>query len=279
MKKVFFHIHLWKTAGTSFLNICSENFKKQFRRDTMLIQDWFLSLQQLQWLLDYHDWLRCYSCHMLNGDLPYDNTSDIEVIGIAFVRNPVNRFISSYNFQSGKNYRGGIAKEFKFDEFLQKTLVDDDNQMWRNGQTFVLGGSGTETGLAVVSERIKKKRLILLPTERFDESCVLLERLFQDDFKDCSYTRQNVSKSTASISEQQRTTIAQYMNIDFKLFDLANVYLDETLDHLFLDRSERQQYLDNFRRRCGRKKLNKQAIYLVKNPISAVKAVMKKVIR
>ena len=139
MKRVFFHIHIWKTGGTTFFNMCSRNFGRDFLRDVMFIQNWFLSVEQLQWLLKYHDWIRCYSCHMLSGDLPY-NYESRAVVGIAFVRNPVDRFISSYNFQRGANYRGGIAKQESFDTFIKKALIDEDNPWWRNGQTFILGG-------------------------------------------------------------------------------------------------------------------------------------------
>ena len=195
----------------------------------MLIQNWFLSNKQLQWLLDYHDWIRCYSCHMLSGDLPYEQKNR-EVIGVAFVRNPVNRFISSYNFQRGGQYRGGIAKDNDFDDFFSKALVEEDNPRWRNGQTFILGGSGTQAGYDRIAERVKNGQLILLPMERFDECCVLLERLFPEDFKDCSYTRFNVSRRVQSVSEKQRDAVAEYMDIDLKLLELANTYLDTTLD-------------------------------------------------
>ena len=275
MNRVFFHIHIWKTGGTSFFNICRENFGKGFHRDIMLIQDWFLSNQQLRWLLDYHYWVRCYSCHMLSGDLPYD-VSGTEVIGIAFVRNPVNRFVSSYNSARGDNYQGGIAKDTNFDDFYVKALVDVVNPMWRNGQTFVLGGSGTETGLVRISERVRNGQIVLLPTERFDESCILLERLFPNDFKDCSYTRYNVSKRGEAITEYQRTAISQYMDIDFKLLTLANDYLDSTLDRLFPDPNERQQYIDNFRHRCKLKKRRQRVTYVVKYMDRSIKTLLRK---
>lgn len=241
----------------------------------MLIQNWFLSIDQLRWLLDYHDWIRCYSCHMLSGNLPYDE-SDTEVIGIAFIRNPVDRFISSYNFQRAQNYRGGIAKEHDFDEFYSKALVNDVNPMWRNGQTFILGGSGTEDGLKVVSERLGKGQIVVLPMERFDESCMLLERLFPDDFQDCSYTRRNVSKQKAPVSEKQRANISQYMDIDLKLYSLANEYLDASLNRLFPDSTERQNYIDDFQHRCKSKKWRARLFYITRDFRGAVKAMYKK---
>ena len=146
MRRAIFHIHIWKTGGSTFLNICRKNFGKGFHRQNMLVQDWALSTKQLSWLLDYHKWLRCYSCHMLSGDLPYD-MEDIEVHGLAFVRNPVDRLVSNYHYMMNPNYRGGFHKGMDFDEFYVREL-DDDNPWYRNGQTCVLGGSSTEEGLA-----------------------------------------------------------------------------------------------------------------------------------
>jgi hypothetical protein len=274
MRRVFFHVHIWKTGGTSFLNICSENFGKGFHRDFMLIQNWFLSIQQLQWLLEYHDWIRCYSCHMLSGQLPYDSEGK-EVLAIAFVRDPVNRFISSYSYQRGDNYRGGVAKDFDFDGFIRQALVDTDNPMWRNGQVFVLGGSRTENGIDIIMENVRKGHLILLPTERFDESCILLEKMFPEDFKDCSYIRYNVSKRTKPATDDQRAAISRYMDLDFKLLAHANSYLDSNLDRLFASIGERQFYLDDFKHRCEMKKRRNRVVMLGKKVKRAIRSVLK----
>ena len=249
MKRVFFHVHIWKTGGVSFYSICKRNFGESFRRDIMLIQNWFLTREQLEWLLGYHGWLRCYSCHMLSGDLPYERDNE-DVVGIAFVREPVSRFISSYNFQKGDAYLGGHAKTHAFEDFVRKALVDVDDPWWRNGQTFTLGGSRDEAGWSRIVQRVAKGQLILLPTERFDESCVLLERLFPDDFKDCRYTRMNVSQRRDVGFDMQRETIAKYMDQDSRLWAYANEYLDSKLAELLSDEVQRQEYLSDFRRRC-----------------------------
>jgi predicted DNA-binding protein YlxM (UPF0122 family) len=265
MGRLFFHIHIWKTAGTTFFNICSDNYGKKFHRDKMLIQNWFLSKDQLLWLMEYHGWIRCYSCHMLNGDLPFENDLEKEVVGIAFVRDPVDRFISSYHFQRGQNYRGGVAKEHDFDDFCKTALEDTFNPMWRNGQTYILGGKGDAEGLNKVNERIQQNNIILLPTERFDESCVLLEKLYPSDFTDCSYTRKNVSKKNTPITEEQRRRVAQWMETDLKLLELANQQLDLSLQRLFQSNSELNNYLSSFNRRCKIKKQRQRVSHLTRN--------------
>lgn len=278
MRRVFFHIHIWKTAGATFLNMCRNNFGKAFHRDIMLVQEWFLSVEQLRWLLTYHNWIRFYSSHMLSGNLPY-KVEDTEVFGVSLVRNPIDRFISSYHYMMGANYQGGFPKEMSFDEFYVQVLENEDNPMWRNGQTYILGGSRTEEGLANIRKRVERGQLILLVTERFDESCIALERLFPEDFKDCSYVCFNISSNRETISKSQRRAVSQYMDFDAKLLTIANEYLDATLDRLFPDSNERKQYLNDFRKRCQTKVRKKRFINAFKSIERVIKIAAHNIIR
>ena len=231
----------------------------------MLIQEWTLSTQQLNWLLEYHKWIRCYSCHMLSGDLPYD-VEDTEVLGISFVRNPIDRFISSYHYMMDDNYHGGYLKGTSFDEFYARTFINVDNPLWRNGQTHIIGGNTSEEeALSQIRKRLIMGRLILLVTERFDESCIVLERLFPADFKDCSYIRYNVSPKKRIVTESQRKAVSEYTNLDTELLAIANDYLDATLDRLYPNLKERQQYLTDFRRRCQSKDRKNRVIKAAKS--------------
>jgi hypothetical protein len=243
----------------------------------MLVQDWALSKKQLRWLLDYHQWIRCYSSHMLSGDLPY-NMEDTEVLGLAFIRNPVDRLISNYHFMMDSKYRGGFSKGMSFDEFYVRELKDD-NPWYRNGQTYVLGGSATEEGLAKIHERMQQGRLALLVTERFDESCIVLEHLFPEDFKDCSYIPYNISSKSRTISDEQRKAASRYMKLDSRLLMLANDWLDTTLDRLFPNGHNRQQYFEDFRRRCILKKRKQSIIRVGKTLDRNIKTVITKIFR
>lgn len=65
-----------------------------------------------------------------------------------------------------------------FDDFYNRALKNENSPMWRNGQTYILGDSASEAALAKIEEQVQEGRLILLVTERFEESCIVLERLF-----------------------------------------------------------------------------------------------------
>jgi hypothetical protein len=210
---------------------------------------------------------------MLSGDLPYERENE-EIIGLAFVREPVSRFVSSYNFQRGDTYLGGHAKHHVFEEFVRKALVEEDNPWWRNGQTFTLGGSGDEEGLSRVRERVSKGQLILLPTERFDECCVLLERLFPGEFSDCRYTRLNVSQRRETGSEMERDTIAKYMERDSELWNYANEFLDLKLRGIFPTEVQQQEYMREFQRRCNRLPIRERLGILEKKVRRAARGVL-----
>ena len=282
-RRVFFHIHTWKTGGSTFLNICRNNFGPNFHRDIMLVQQWFLSPDQIRWLLNYHKWIRCYSCHMISGDLPYDYL-DAEVIGIAFVRKPVDRFVSSFKYMKDKNYRGGFHKNVSFNEIFSRTFIEVDNPWWRNGQTHVLSGQiSNRDALRTIIKLVEKGRLILLVTERYDESCIVLEKLFPIEFKDCSYVKYNVSPMKIKLDERQHKAVAEYVKLDNKLHKIANQILDSELERLFPQPKEKDKYLSAFKEKCRKKqrnhrisnKLNSFENALKKSSLNHIKKLMK----
>ncbi|MBU4202148.1 MAG: aminotransferase class IV, partial [Candidatus Altiarchaeota archaeon] len=46
------------------------------------------------------------------------------------------------------------------------------NGIRANGQTYILGGAADEPSLKIIEDRVKTGRLILLRSDRFDESCI-----------------------------------------------------------------------------------------------------------
>ena len=213
---------------------------------------------------------------MLSGDLPYDLRGP-DIIGLSFIRNPIDRFVSTFNYMTSDHYRGGYNKDIGFDELYTRAFVDVDNPWWINGQTNILGGGFKgEAAIAKIRENLKNGQLILLVTERFDESCIVLERLFPNDFKDCSYIRYNESRKKKQITESQRQAVLQYMTYDMELHRIANNFLDSELKQLYPDLNERRIYLENFRKRCKSKERRHNAIQksrLLENKVK--KAVLK----
>jgi len=265
VRRLFIHIHLWKTGGTTFFNMCRRNFGKGFRRDTMMIQDWSLTAEQVRWIIDYHSWLSCYSCHMVSSDLPYE-MDGVDLRAVSFVRNPIDRYISSYHYQRSIEKVGPGSRARNFVEFYHNTLGKGDDDPYGNGQTFVLGGAKTEQSLQHVTELVEQGRLLLLVTERFDESCLLLESVFSEDFKDCSYVPLNVSEKKETIGDAERKLVERHNTLDLKLHKMANEFLDRGLESYFGSKEALHKGLSEFRKRCRKKplmnKVGAAALYL-----------------
>ena len=83
----------------------------------------------------------------------------------------------------------------------------------------------------------------------------------------------------ATISNRQRAEIAQYMDLDFTLCDLANEYLDASLDKSFPDATERQQYIDDFRNRCKLKKRRQRITYAFGKIENTIKSGLKRIVQ
>lgn len=107
----------------------------------------------------------------------------------------------------------------------------------------------------------------------------MLECLFPDDFKDCSYIRYNVSTKKKIITESQRKAVSQYMNFDTELHEIANNYLDATLDRLYPDPNERQRYLKDFKKRCQAKRRRQSFIDTAKSFEHSIKKAVMKMIK
>ena len=89
--------------------------------------------------------------------------------------------------------------------------------------------------------------------EQFDEACVCLEQLFPKSFSDLSYVSVNVSKKDTEVSEDERRYIGQFLKLDQPVFDLADSFLDQTIDRAFPSREEFQRKLGEFKELCSRR--------------------------
>lgn len=233
----------------------------------MIIQDWSLTKEQLRWIIDYHSWLRCYSCHMVSSDLPYD-MDGVDLRAICFVRNPIERYISVYHYQRSIEKVGPGSRAQNFVEFYHNTLGKGEDDPYKNGQTFALGRAKTEQGLQHVTDLVEQGHLLLLVTERFDESCLLLESLFPEDFKDCSYMPLNVSEKKDTIGKTERKLVERHNALDLKLHKMANEFLDRGLESCFDSKEALHKELSDFQKRCRKKplinKVGAAALYLLR---------------
>lgn len=275
-RQIFVHVHVPKCGGTTFQQILYRNFGPGFSRDGGLLEDYQYNAGQFKKIMQAHPWLECYSSHKISLNLPFE-LAGVSIRAITFVRDPVERFISHYFYHrnSPTNYNP-IAKQLDLDSYIDYALAQEHQKMYVNGQTRFLTGWGDETGLHHIRQRVKQGHVLLFPLDRFDESCVLLERIYPGYFKNCAYVRRNRSLPDQAVTAAARQRIGQYAPLDFELLQLAQEGLTDLCGLNFSTETELEQALTNFYRRCRRQE-RRAKIYqgLIRPAIALVRRFLK----
>jgi len=140
-RKVIIHKHLFKNAGSTFDWILEKNFKSAFcdhRDDSQMIDG---AGDYLIRYLEEHDEIKALSGHNIWFTIPeYQN---IELIPVVFLRHPIERIRSVYNFeylQQSDSLGARMAKQMTFTEYVTWRMRDDIPDTIRNFQTRMLAG-------------------------------------------------------------------------------------------------------------------------------------------
>ncbi|NJK38235.1 MAG: hypothetical protein HC920_11040 [Oscillatoriales cyanobacterium SM2_3_0] len=187
--------------------------------------------------------------------MPYDRP-EYHVRGIAFVREPTERFISHY-FYCRHNSQGDfdpLAKQLDITAYTRAVIQDQNRVGLVNGQTYHLMGDRSsqyfQQNFELLKQRIEQQQLLLFPVSRFDEACMLLEHLFPEDFHDCAYIRQNISDKDQSVTDSVREMIYSSMTLDYQLLELANIQTNQLIASTFASEVEKQTQNLKFEQRC-----------------------------
>lgn len=174
-------------------------------------------------MCDLHPHYACIASHMLSLDLPFDS-GRFDFRAFAFVRHPVERALSLYfySFRLEKENPGYIPPG-KIEDFFAPILQNKSDGRFFNGQTkFLAGNRGALPPEAELRKLIQEKRLLLIPTERFDEGCMLLESRFPGHFRNASYGKTgNRSDRNQAVPESLRNELEAANREDRALYELA----------------------------------------------------------
>lgn len=239
----YLHLHVPKNAGNTFNFVLRQNFGDAFYPYYGLMDFHHFTADDVKCMIESHRQYCAYSTHMMSLDLPRDSDCS-RIQTIAFVRPPAEWLFSYYCFHknnTGFNFDEGLS----FDEFVLKHS-SRNSEKYINGQMRFLTRN-CDVGsnpLAFVKSAVSSGRLVLLPSDRFDDSLIHLEQTFPDDFRDCSYpNRANVSNKRKE-STDCSLNISKLCSEDVALHMLAV----EGLDAATYDRLETKQ---GFMKRCA----------------------------
>jgi len=257
LRQAWMHVHVPKAGGSTLRQLMNRCFGEGFYNSNSLLETKQYTREDVSEIIRCHPGVQCMSDHKLSLDLPWDH-ADANVQAISYVRDPVDRFISRYFFHRHFEEVNCIAQRMSFREFANAELVDQYVHPQTNSQIYFLNGGRGNHDMGVIDVALATGKAFLFPIERFDESCICMERLFPTIFSDLSYVRANVSKRDSKISQQERELVWRYLKDDQPVFDLANTFLDKTLARAFRSDDDRRASLEEFQERCSRRHHNFQ---------------------
>jgi hypothetical protein len=252
----YLFLHVPKTAGSTFRNIVNRNFGAEATVENPLMSEQVYSTEQIETMFAH------YPYRFLMGHV-FRLQPSLEAFGgtiqlISFVRDPVAKARSAYSYLAGRELTRADhpVKTKSFVEMcrlvidsgvVSSFLLDSPQLDWLVGRT--------DAALEDVAPSVQAGRLLLFPTEDFDLACVLLETLFPDDFKDCSYgARVNVSAAAEDAGGDENDAAAEglpWVAADRALHRLAKSNIDALAERVLGDPSERAEALAELARRCA----------------------------
>jgi hypothetical protein len=223
LKPFFVHVHIPKTAGTSFNRTLTESFGDTFEP---FGGRWLVFLPRFtnDQVLDFmrlHTNINCVASHNFTAILPYRNPLR-RIVAIAFLRDPVDRFFSLYFHL---RFRGG--------DFIETKLELDDYISGHEKQARERGGrlpgllseltiEESEESFTYIESLVRNGDLHLLQTDAMDDGCQRLNKLFPNHFKAAQGHRENVSKRDQDVTDEQRERVKKIVSpYDWKLLELA----------------------------------------------------------
>ncbi|MEM7453092.1 MAG: sulfotransferase family 2 domain-containing protein [Planctomycetota bacterium] len=252
MRRVWLHVHVPKAGGSTLRQLMNRNFGDGYYNSNSLLETKQYTCDDVSEIVRCHPWVKCFSDHKISLDLPYDH-EHAEVFALSYVRDPVERFISRYFFHRHFEEVNCIAQRMSFRDFANAELVEQYVHPQTNSQIYFLNGGRGNEDMSVISDAMNSGRAHLFPIERFDESCIFLEKMYPLEFSDLSYVRANVSKRDAEISDEDRHFVERYLRPDNQVMDVADHHLDMMLKQAFHSDDDRRSALEEFQDRCSRR--------------------------
>lgn len=233
IKKIIFHIHLFKNAGTSLDATFQENFKDEWVTKEFHGRNEKRVNEIKQWILD-NPKAKCFSSHTAIFPLP--KIPGIEIFPVIFVRNPIDRIASAYSFESKVNAKGWeevLAHNTSFKGYVDVRLAMENDYQCKNFHarrfaTLFDGGHGDIATGAM-------KALGCIPfiglVEKYNDSLSELQSLLRArGFKDIElkFKTENISHGVKKNLDQKLIDIKEQLGnkLFSQLIDANKIDLD-----------------------------------------------------
>ncbi len=194
-RRVIVHYHLFKNAGSSFDHILATNFGSRWSR-VEGAEPWsVLGAQELATFIETNPRLLAVSSH--TARLPLPALSGITLYPVFFLRHPIDRVESIYQFErrrGGDTFSAHTAARYDLPGYVERMLDEPGNNgvVLRNFQTLCLSTAAADCRdireTQSRPEHLEEAQALLgsLPAfglvERFDDSLRLIENWLRPDY-------------------------------------------------------------------------------------------------
>ena len=268
-RTIIVHGHIFKNAGSTFDWSLKRNFNKGFidHRDNEEMRQG--ASNYLADFIQDNKRLKAVSTHHLYWCMPLPERENLEIIPCFFLRHPIERVRSVYDFERRQesDTPGAVhAKKLNFKDYVAWRLDHIGGGVVMDYQIkYCSGRRGVPIDDVFVKATAHSMSTLALTgiVDRFDESMVYFEHMLKDKFPriDLSYVRQNVSEgglSTLSVSDKVDAVIDELGSgaallessntADLGLYTLANEALNRHITKI----ASFDKKLENFRNRCDK---------------------------
>lgn len=252
MRNIILHSHIFKNAGTTFDYVLQKNFKNGFidhREDEDIIQG---KAQYLNTYLSNNMHVQAFSSHSVH--FHPEDTQELKFHQIYFVRHPIERVMSVYNFEkkqgSTVSLGGKMANTLNFNDYVKWRMQEEIPATIRNIHTIFLSGMGPATHdidrMFEAAKQYVDGSALIGVVDRFDDSMKVFKKELSQDFStiDLTYQKKNVTdKSSTSLevkiervlsllSKNVEKILMEKNQYDLELYNLVNANLTNKLIHV-----------------------------------------------
>jgi len=230
------YIHLFKTAGTTLESILSRQYGMNAVMKFGSVSDTADRLREFStWPGEYQRQIKAFMGHCSFDQrslFPQDTTF------FTVIRHPVDRMISEYYFilESPEivHYPKVVGQKMTLSDFMLSGIHNSlDNYQTKYLSSLKNPGFGVYSKdlLEDAKNNLKNKLVFTGLTERFDESVILMKRLF--GWKMPYYLRERVTRNRPRRDDIPSSDIAvlqEYNRMDLELYDYAVKLFDQEVE-------------------------------------------------
>jgi hypothetical protein len=258
-------MHIFKNAGTTIDWVLDRNFGEYAVKwdDNSKPGNIFTEAQFLEFV-ELHPDAKSISSHQMRFPIP--KHEDYIFIPMVFLRHPLDRAFSIYNFSKREGRQtpyNEMAKSMDLKGFIKYNMDNKDLRQMKNSQTAWLSYDARHHDISTrysAAANTLRNCPIVGVVDRLDESLIIAEEALRQQFPgiDLSYIRRNVSNEKSSnlsarlesrraeIGQELWTKLENNNNHDLNLYKVANEQLDKRVSKI----QDLRGKLEHLQHRC-----------------------------